>query len=411
MIENTNLIDDIEDDDVNKEIEQELGNEEVTIKVPFDPNSIKVNARPFMIGQILDDLTDKVIDLDTEFQRMPGLWDYRKKSRFIESLLLKLPIPSFYFYEKEENNLEVVDGLQRISTLKEFVLDKKFALSDLEFLKEFNDKKFENLPGTLQRRIKTFPITVYLIEKGTPHDVKYNIFKRINQGGLVLTPQEIRHAINQGKPAELVADLVRWYVSPSSDGTYRKRKNSDGSIVELKPTEEGLFFAEATAKSIKAHRMEDRDFATRFLAFYLIGYANYQPDLDTFLNTGMDRVKQLSDDDISNLKQDFVKSMSTAISIFNNDAFRKRFNRIDDRKPINKALFDVLSVNFAKLNQEQTKLLISRKEVFKDKLIDLHNEKDGKFLRSITQGTAQKESVEQRFKDIGNIIKETLQYD
>ncbi|NLR79671.1 DUF262 domain-containing protein [Chitinophaga eiseniae] len=390
------------------EVEQEIGNDEVTIKVPFDPNTIKVNSRPFTIGQILDDILENIIDLDTEFQRLPGLWDTKKKSRFIESLLLKLPIPSFYFYEKEENDLEVVDGLQRISTVKEFVLEKKFELIDLEFLKEFNSCKYDELPLTLQRRIRTFPITVYLIEKGTPHQVKYNIFKRINQGGLVLTPQEIRHAINQGRPAELVADLVRWQDVKMPDGGYKQRKNHDDTMTILRATEEGLAFAFATDKRIKSDRMEDRDFATRFLAFYLIDYKSYQPDLDTFLNSGMAKSKSLSNDDILKVKEDFARAMNTAYSIFGNDAFRKRLNKDDDRKPINKALFEVLSVSLAKVSISEASLLIQRKEIFKDKLIKLQNEADGKFWRSITQGTAQKENVEQRFKDIERIVKETL---
>lgn len=390
-------------------VESELLNESVTIKVPFDPNKIKVRTAPSTIGQIIDDLEDDFIDLDTEFQRLPNLWNDVKKSRFIESLLLKLPIPAFYFNEKEENDLEVIDGLQRISTIKNFVIHQNFALSDLEFLKEYNNKFYSELPSTFQRRIKTFPITTYIIEKGTPDEVKYNIFKRVNTGGLQLTEQEIRHAINQGTPAELVADLARGEDDVDENRQIRKRRNYYNRTIELRATREGKEFVKATDNRIGTFRMEDRDFITRFISFYLIGYELYEPNLDTFLNKGMAAIKKLNKEQIDSLKNDFYNSMNLAYKIFGNDAFRKRFSEEDGRKPINKALFEVLSVTFAKLSDKQRQKLIAKKEKFKEKFIQLNH--DPIFLRAISQGTAIKDNVSKRFKEIERIIQETITND
>ena len=242
----------------------------------------------------------------------------------------------------------------------------------------------------------------------TPDEVKYNIFKRVNTGGLELTTQEIRHAINNGKPANLIADLVRGEDDQKEDKTINIRKEKDGSVISLYATIEGKAFVRATDNKIGTFRMEDRDFANRFVSFYLIPYTEYEPDLDTFMNKGMAKINTLSDQEISMLKNRFKIAMNLAFDIFEKDAFRKRFNIEDARKPINKALFEVLSVNFAKLENNEVSLLLSRKELFKEKFIALHNELDGKFLRSITQGTASKENVERRFRDIERIIKETL---
>ncbi len=367
----------------NEDIETE-DNQDVAIKVPFNPNNIKVSIRPYTLGQILEDLEDEVINFNTDFQRLANLWSVKKKSRFIESLLLNLPIPSFYFAEDMDKKWEIVDGLQRISSLKGYVKDKSFLLTDLEFLGEYAGKSFAELPRDLQRRIKTFQITIYVIEKGTPSVVKYNIFSRINQGGLVLKPQEIRHALHQG----IAADLVKEMVSP---------ENSCGKA-----------FLKATMEKIKTDRMEDRDFATRFAAFYLIGYEKYEPDLDTFMNKGMTEMAKSEPSVRTKLRKDFEKAMKAAYAIFEEDAFRKRLKTDDNKKPINKALFEVLSVNFAKRTDAELALLISRKAGFKKKLMALHNRPDGKFLRSITNGTAQKEMVEQRFTDIKTIIDQTL---
>lgn len=403
--------DQFKDEEFENDIEIEEGNENVIIEIPFDPNKIKVVTKSYSVGQIVQDLEDKTIDLDTEFQRLPGLWNNEKKSQFIESLLLNLPIPTFYFNEKEENSWEVIDGLQRISTINTFLVEKTLKLSGLEFLKEYNGFKFDELPNPLQKRITRFGITVYIIEKGTPIEVKFHIFKRVNTGGLMLTPQEIRHAINQGLPAELVADLVRGKDNKTDNGEIRIRKNSNGKYVNLIATDEGKSFIKATENRIGSTRMEDRDFVTRFISFYLISYLEYKPDLDTFLNRGMGKIKELNDNDIISLKQNFKAAMNLSFDIFGNDAFRKRFKKTDKRKPINKALFEVLSVNFAQLSDNDREILKKRKNIFKQKLIDLHNFSDGKFVRAISQGTAQKDLVHQRFNDIEKIINETLKND
>jgi Protein of unknown function DUF262 len=393
----------------NEDVEEELGNEDVPIKIPFDPNKIKVRLIPYSIGQLVEDIKDGVINLETEFQRLPNLWNNQQKSRLIESVILSLPIPAFYFYEKEDNYWEVIDGLQRISTLKHFMVDKTFVLKNLEFLKEFEGFNYEKLPNTLQKRIGRFNITVYLIENGTPEDVKFNLFRRVNTAGLTLSSQEIRHALNQGLPAELVADLARGSDILNEDGVIRTRTSSNGTNVLLTATEEGIAFAKATNNKIVSTRMEDRDFITRFIAFYLIPYSEYQPDLDTFLNKALGEVKEQNGEQIKQLKSDFKAAMTLAFEIFGLDAFRKRLRTEDSKKPINKALFEVLSVNFAKLSSENRDKLRNKSILFKEKFIELNN--NDKFYGSITQGTAQKESVTKRFTDIERIIREVLEND
>ena len=274
---------------------------------------------------------------------------------------------------------------------------------------EYNGLFFHELPSTFQRRIKTFQITTYIIEKGTPNAVKYNIFKRVNTGGLELKEQEIRHAINQGVPSELVADLARGENTIDEINKICTRRNHDGEEIQLYATREGKEFIKATDNRIDPYRMEDRDFITRFISFYLINYTSYEPNLDTFLNNGMAAIRELSKVEISGLKDDFYNSMKLAYEIFGNDAFRKRFSQTDGRKPINKALFEVLSVSFAKLDESDRNKLRKNKEKFKLKFIELHYNLS--FLRAITQGTAIKDSVVRRFQEIEKIIKETIEND
>jgi hypothetical protein len=153
-------------------VEREANDDSVVIEIPFNPNDIKVSTQPLTLGQLVDRLEHGEIKLNSDFQRLPDLWDNTQKSRLIESILLRLPIPTFYFDGSDDNKWEVIDGLQRISTLRSFVVNKTLQLENLQFLTEYNGMKYDELPREFQRRIQTFPITVYILEKGTPDEVK-----------------------------------------------------------------------------------------------------------------------------------------------------------------------------------------------------------------------------------------------
>lgn len=365
---------------------EESDETKVAIKVPFDPNLIRIRRDPFTLGELIDKIQYNEVNFFTLFQRKDNLWDNVKQSRLIESVLLRLPLPAFYFDEIETideetkeriSSWQVIDGLQRCSVLRNFAVNKTMVLEDLEFLKQFEGKTYNDLPRDLQRRITQSPITVYVVEKGTPDEVKFNIFKRINTGGLVLTPQEIRHALNQGLPAKFVEEL--------------------SEVPE---------FREATCYVISSDRMEDRDFVTRFVSFYIKNPSDYEPDLDSFMTKGMASIKDTTPEFRAEMKNNFTKAMKTAIAIFGNDAFRKRQSYEDRRKPINKALFESLGVGFSKLSLEDTNKLIMKSQLFKDKFIELN--KDSKFIYALSSGTGQKESVKTRFEEISRIINETI---
>ena len=149
----------------------------------------------------------------------------------------------------------------------------------------------------------------------------------------MLTAQEIRHAMNQGIAADYVASLA-----------------------------EMDSFKRATCNIIKTERMEDRDFVTRYVSFFLQDYAKFQLDLDSFLTKRMAKIKSVTQEEREEMKENFDKAMRTSMSVFGDNAFRKRQNPTDRRKPINKALFEVLSVYFAKLPEAQSQLFISKND-------------------------------------------------
>lgn len=369
-------------------IQNELGVEEEdlnggksmeVITKPFNPNEIDVDISTVNLGSLIEQLENDEIDLQPDFQRAADVWDNVKKSRLIESILLGLPLPSFYFSEDPvSQKLSIIDGLQRICAIRDFVLkeDEPLKLEGLQFLKNFEGLTFSQLARPEVKRIKSLKITMNTLRKGTPLDVKYIIFQRVNTAGEPLTPQEMRHALNQGPAAIFIKELA----------------NMES-------------FKKATNYSVKSKRMQDRDFVNRFVAFF-IGYQDYMGDLDMFLNDKMGELNKKTPAQRNDIRVSFDKAMECCYEIFKKDTFRKRYKITDKRKPISKSVYDTLSVNIAWLSDEEQHLLLKNAEDFKAGMIRLFN--DEKFNFSISTGTGQKYNVEQRFTMVKSLIKEII---
>jgi hypothetical protein len=342
---------------------------------PFDPKKIDITTKQVILGVIFRRLRENEIDLNSYFQRRMDLWNKTQQSRLIESIMLSLPLPAFYFDGSDDNNWLIVDGLQRLSTFKNYIIEKNFKLWNLEFLDQFNGYGFDELPRELQRRIEEQVITVHIINPGTPQGVKFSLFRRINTGGLTLNAQEIRHTMNQGIPSQFIDELA--------------------NVDKFKQY------------NVNPKRMVDRDFVTRFVAFYIYGPEQYKPDLDTFLNDSMAALKELTVEEREQIKADFKKATTAAAEIFAQHAFRKRY-QIDGRKnPLNKALFETWTVTLAKLHNNELKKVIAEKELVNRLFIDaMNNDKD--FEKAITQATGDIKHVNKRFSVIKGLIEKVL---
>ena len=119
---------------------------------PFNPEKIKVRTLSIVVEQLASRIRHEEIDLTPEFQRMRGIWSNLRKSRLIESLLLRIPIPVFYVSADVDDNWSVVDGVQRMSTIYDFV-EGSFALTGLEYLADLEGLPHEDLPRNMRRRI------------------------------------------------------------------------------------------------------------------------------------------------------------------------------------------------------------------------------------------------------------------
>lgn len=375
-LENLNL--EFLDENIDLDEEQDIEPEEEVITTPFDPNQIRVDTRPMTIDLVLKRIKFSEIDLAPSFQRHADIWTPTAKSRLIESILIRIPLPAFYMDATNEDKWLVIDGLQRLSTLKKFAIDKELRLTNLEFLTNLNGKNYDELPRNYQRRIDETLLTLYLIEKGTPPEVKFNIFRRINTGGEPLSPQELRHALNPGKATKFLDKLAQLKEFKTVVNISKKRKQ----------------------------RMDDHEFILGFIAFYLTPYQDYptKEGRDYFLNEAMIKINKMEQIKLDDIEYKFKNSMTVASSIFGQYAFRKIFKNNKKMQPLNKSLFEAWSVVLSQLSLEKIELLKKRKQQVIDKFIDCI-EKDSEFVKSISQAA---EKINYRFSTINQIVQEVI---
>jgi hypothetical protein len=372
-------------------LEVELPDEDISVS--FDPSEIDVVTQARTIDLLLARLREGEMDLSPDFQRRSNLWNRVRKSSLIESLLLRIPIPSLYVSEDKEGNYTVVDGLQRICAIAHFVeptaLNKALKLKleplrleGLQSLDGYDDAAFVDLPRPLQRRISETELTLHVIRASTPQAVKFNIFSRINQGGLPLTSQEIRNAIYPGEWRNRVRRLA-----------------------------ESQEFLEATERKIKGERMEDIELVLRFIAHYTLEPTTDRPDeqnLDTFLNdTVANRSKRWTDAEWSRIESSFNRTLLYAPRVFGDIVFRKYSPPGFHRKPINRGLFETECVALARRSVEELEELSKRSTLVIGSFGKMFEE-DEQFVRSLLYATGRGRASNIRLQKIDKILDEAL---
>lgn len=345
---------------------------------PFDPSEIKVGRKIVPISSIILRIDHEEIDLSPDFQRRARIWDPVRKSRLIESILLRIPLPVFYVAADLEENWKVVDGLQRLTTIYDFMKPEtkdSFALRGLEYLIAYEGARYSQLPRSITRRINETELNVNVIESGTPENVMFNIFRRLNTGGLSLNSQEIRNALHPGPVRKFLINLV-----------------------------EEQDFVEATGGSVGDSRMGARELVLRYCAFRLNGFQSYQTaDMDTFLNDVTKQLNSMSDSAREEVRKDFVEAMYRAHTLFGEDAFRKRFRGQERRSPVNRALFEAISVTLSELSPTEFTGLCMRSSELEDELLVLMQ--DERFIRSISLSTGSRQAVSVRFTLVKDVFR------
>lgn len=369
------------DDENGKPTDEELESgledeEQEDITEPFDPEQIKIRTVPVLVDQVVTRIGYQEINLSPDFQRRDDIWDIKAKSRLIESLLLRIPIPAFYVSSDRKGDWEVVDGVQRMTAINQYS-NNEFALSRLQYLTHLNDLKHSDLPRAFQRRIGETQLIVNVIEHATPEEVMFNVFIRINTGGKHLSAQEIRHALHPGQ--------VRDY---------------------LKKLAESEEFKRATDRSVNTKRMADRELVLRFLAFHTYHWENYDArGFDSYLGKIMKDLNKMDQDLLDDYEKEFKNAMNAAFEIFGKEAFRTPHGANTRRRSINRALFEAWSVELAGRSSEDIAVLVRQSRNIQSRFKRLMRQ-DNEFERAVSYSTASRERVKKRFSAIHELVEE-----
>jgi len=303
---------------------------------PYDPHKINIRTQNWSVSHMFE-LIDKwkQVELAPDFQR-GFVWDYTRKSRLIESLMLRIPVPAFYLAETEDGGYQVVDGLQRLTTITEF-MKNEFPLKHLEYLNDQEGRFFANneatnqqgIDGNYWRNILQTQITVNIIEAKSPSKVKFDVFRRVNTGGKPLNNQEIRNCLAEKHTRDLINELAFSHA-----------------------------FNAATNYSVSAARMEAQELVLRFIGLWherVLKHPDwvYKGNMTEFLDRAIVLLNTRKSASFEEIIKAFKVSMGNAYHLFGDYAFRKCLPEHlvpgARQQLINKALFSTWSVILSKL--------------------------------------------------------------
>ena len=248
--------------------------------------------------------------LDPEWQR-EFVWDKKRSSRLIESFLIDLPIPVIYLAVNDEGKYEVIDGLQRLTSVFRFFRND-YELRGLEIKQEFNGHRFENLPENLQAKLEDSTLRTFELSPNTPKDLMFVIFERLNTGGITLNDMEIRNCLYRGALNDLIRDLAKL----------------------------DEFVRCVNQKNIH-RRMKDRTLVLRFLAFYEMKFTKARRGLKAFFNEFCETYKNPQERKLHEFRNEFKEAIKAAFSIFGTNGFRLRHSH-----SVNASVFQAVCVSF-----------------------------------------------------------------
>jgi len=314
------------------------------IDYPFETLSSRIRSTP------------PKLKLDPDFQRKYK-WDnagWERASKFIESCLMRIPLPACYFAENDDGSHIVIDGVQRLTTIEKFFKDE-FRLEGMTAFKELEGKTFSEL-GALKSELESTTIRCIILRKENPKELIQEIFSRLNQGAVKLSDQEIRHAIYPGNLDVLLNKLA---LNPIVQSFGKKEKNS----------------------------LEDQELVLRFFALQ-DDFTKYGDRLLKFLDGYMRTNQNMPLKEIKRLEHLFNESMDKCIAIFGETAFMDT-NKGKPRQSI--VYYDLLMHSFS---VKKKKMLLRNKSKIIESFKKLCNTDN--FQKTLSGGTQNKSSIIRR---------------
>lgn len=374
------------ENDISLENEDELNNLEYLgdeEKPLFE--SVRVTKKDFSVYELYRKYKKDQLILEVDFQRNT-VWGYKQKCELIESILMGLPLPIFYFKQQNNATYVVVDGKQRLSTLFEF-LNNDFTLKSLKILTFLNGKRFKDLieeMGIYQSQLEDYQVYSHVILPPTPDKILFDIFDRVNRGGTKLNKQEIRNALYHGRGLNMITAIA---------------KSKEFETV-------------TRIKHKKDTRMKGTYLITRFLSFFLLFHDllikdgikyEYIGDIDDLIEITLIQLNESSEEDLNQMKELTIKCLKLSYDILGQGAFRREMNKSN---PINMNIFETILYFMALILEHKNK--ISSYEKMKNRLQEVINSEE--FLTYIGNSRENAGKVKGRFRLMEQLYQE-INYD
>ncbi|MED4018038.1 DUF262 domain-containing protein [Sutcliffiella cohnii] len=327
----------------------------------------------------LRNIFNEAYNLNPEYQRR-RVWDKKRKSRLIESFIINVPVPPIFLYEYDYSQYEIMDGLQRVSTIIDF-FDNKFKLSDLEVWTELEDMGYNDLPREIKLAIDRRYLSAIILLKETAKDekeakkMKKFVFQRLNTGGIELSPQEIRNAIYM---SEFNDNLIKWAESD----------------------EFRLLWGEVDNDNFK--RMEDCELVLRFFTYKSACKNNLSMSSIKMLDTYSLIAKDFSTEEISVLENLFYGTLNIVKHLF----LDRPFISEPENKKSEKMIYDAVMIACAELYEErlEDKVFKLNSGLLKDEKYNIIEENKSIFNGKYTSI----KNVKERVAIIKRLIRDNL---
>ena len=316
------------------------------------------------------------IDTQPDYQRRER-WSATRQSALIESFILNIPIPPVYLAEEAYGKYTVIDGKQRLSTIRRFMRDD-FSLEKLSKFAQLEGLKFSRLPTELKNALEIRPyVRVVTLLKQSDPDLKYEVFERLNTGGEQLFPQEIRNAAYRGPFNSLLIELS---ATPFLRQQLKIVKNNEPAYLQ----------------------MQDVEYVLRYFTMRST-WENFSGDYRRSMDHYMEQNRNLDPNNLAMHRLDFLRALSRCELFWGGDAF-KRFGRDGIRNQFLAGMYDAQMVAASLLSDVQAQSLTTKTEGIRLQTEGLF-EKGSEFEGWVRYGTNTKSSVENRINAVLNMLR------
>ncbi|MFN8343067.1 MAG: DUF262 domain-containing protein [Cyclobacteriaceae bacterium] len=307
----------------------------------------------FLLPQVIDFVKNKKwMNLRPEYQRRL-VWDRSKKSLFIESLIMNIPIPPIFLYEWDYSRYEVMDGQQRLSSVIDFY-ENRYKLTGLEQWPDLNGRSYGDLPPILQKSLdrRRISATVLLVEstafEKSPNELRKFVFERLNTGGQKLNAQELRNCVYSGEFNKLLIELAGNNLFNDLWEMPRYEDNIRGEQISKPLAENALF-----------KRMIDCEIVLRFFAFRV--KSSVKGSVKSILDNCMERYQNINDSERKEFKNLFLTRLEACHQIFEERCFK-----IPEKRGVYKLsqpLFDAVMIAVDRLYENKDELIKHKKRI------------------------------------------------